>query len=115
MEVTLGQWDYEMWQKRFFNNQRRIEIYLDSIKKYKVKNNPSYRKIHDEELGKLFLYIELEIHESLVSKDKFLTYLRRLYDENPEYSNEAFNEAFNEASVISSWKKEIKKLIEDIG
>ncbi|EII2985984.1 hypothetical protein V8050_004460 [Vibrio parahaemolyticus] len=107
----MKEWNYKAWQKRFFDQQRRIEIELDLIRKYKVKSNPSYKRFHDEELGKLLLFTHLETHESLVSKDKFIIYLEHLYETKPHESNQAYDQDI----VANSWKIETKRLIEHIG
>jgi len=103
-------WNAEQLQARFHQQTRKIEADIDGLK-IKMKDNDNYERFHDEELGKLHLYILIENTINLMSKDLFINYLQKLRDDGPGI----IKEAIIQSRAIDGWRNEINFLIKEYG
>ena len=84
-------WDKNSMQTRFRNRVKLLEKEVDSLRS-KAEENTNFIRFHDEQVGALYVNMNLECDESIMSKETLLVHLRELLIISFDVSAEVFEE-----------------------
>lgn len=84
-------WDKSSMQTRFRNRVKLLETDVNSLRR-KAEGNANYTRFHDEQVGALYVNMNLECDQSIMSKETLLVHLRELLIINFDVTAEVFEE-----------------------